>query len=67
VLEISAGTGRNMAYYSRDVERVVFSDLSFNMMQRAKMKWEAQPLSQRTYDAKFVVIDSQSMIAQVHC
>jgi hypothetical protein len=58
VLEVSAGTGRNIGYYSTDVESVVFSDVSYDMLRKAKLQWEAQP---RTYKATFVLSDIEAL------
>jgi len=59
VLEVSAGTGRNFGCYSSDVEHVVFSDVSFDMLRLAKLKWEA---SQHDYTASFMLSDVESLV-----
>lgn len=58
VLEASAGTGRNVGWYSDKVEQVVFTDVSYDMLRRAKLRWEERP---RPYDAAFVLSDVQAL------
>ena len=48
---MSAGTGRNVAFYPAAVESVIFSDVSYDMLRMAKAKWEQQ---ERSYAAAFV-------------
>ena len=59
VLEVSAGTGRNFSSYSTDVEHVVFSDVSFEMLRLAKLKWEA---CQPRYAASFMISDVDHLV-----
>eukprot|EP00892_Ulva_mutabilis_P011158 jgi/Ulvmu1/8414/UM042_0121.1 len=61
VLEVSAGTGRNFSCYSNDVEHVVFSDVSFDMLRLAKLKWEAVP--SHGFSASFMLSDVNSLAA----
>ena len=58
MLEVSAGTGRNVAYYPSAVQSVVFTDVSYGMLRKAKLKWEKVP---RAYDAVFVLSDAQHL------
>ena len=60
VLEASAGTGRNIAWYDDRVKQVVFTDVSYDMLKRAKLRWEERP---RRYDAAFVLSDVQALTA----
>lgn len=64
VLEVSAGTGRNVGWYPADVRSVLFTDVSYDMLRKAKLAWERQP---RTYDATFVLGDVQSLTAVRAC
>ena len=62
VLEVSAGTGRNIPYYRQGTQSVVFTDVSYDMLRRAKAKWEArQPL----YAAAFVLSDVEDLVVKV--
>ena len=63
VLEVSAGTGRNFGCYSGEVDHVVFSDISFDMLRQAKLKWET---SQHNYTASFMLSDVQSLVRHPH-
>lgn len=62
VLEVSAGTGRNVPYYGHNTAAVVFSDVSYDMLRRAKAKWEQQ---QPQYSAAFVLSDVEKLTAKV--
>ena len=58
MLEVSAGTGRNVGMYPADVRSVMFTDISYDMLRKAKLEWEQQP---RAYDATFVLGDVQAL------
>lgn len=60
VLEVGAGTGRNVGYYSpRSVERVLMTDSSDEMLARAKRK--LKEYSQRKPQYACVEADSQAL------
>jgi methyltransferase OMS1 len=49
VLEVGAGTGRNLPYYPKKaVDRVVLSDSSDQMLQQARYKIQRLPVAQRS-------------------
>jgi ubiquinone/menaquinone biosynthesis C-methylase UbiE len=64
-LETSAGTGRNIGYYSTGVEHVVFSDASHNMLRKAKQKWEGGLDVTSKHGATFVISDVESLTNKV--
>mmetsp|Transcript_22730 Transcript_22730/g.33564 ORF Transcript_22730/g.33564 Transcript_22730/m.33564 type:complete len:265 (-) Transcript_22730:240-1034(-) len=47
VLEVAAGTGRNLPYYSKSVDRIVLSDSSDQMLEQAQNKIFKLPESDR--------------------
>jgi ubiquinone/menaquinone biosynthesis C-methylase UbiE len=63
VLEVSAGTGRNVGSYPATVDSVVFTDVSYDMLRKAKLRWEEKP---RQYDATFVLSDVELLTKVQH-
>jgi len=60
VLEVGAGTGRNVGYYpSKTVERVLMTDASDEMLSKAKQKLKAVPQGKPQYAC--IAADSQSL------
>jgi methyltransferase OMS1 len=67
VLEVGAGTGRNITYYPKAVRRVVLSDASNEMLQQAKHKIQELPSEEQKrfallqVDAKALQTDTISL------
>ncbi|KAJ3052435.1 Methyltransferase-like protein 7B [Rhizophlyctis rosea] len=65
VLEISAGTGRNMDYYTKDrISHLTISDTNEPMLQKAWSKTRIPSLRNRLPPLDFRVIDSEQIPAQ---
>lgn len=61
VLEVSAGTGRNMSYYNPDsVTAVTMTDASKHMLWHAKQKHNQQNAK---LPVKFCLVDAQAMLS----
>jgi methyltransferase OMS1 len=58
VLEVGAGTGRNIFYYPKAVRRVVLTDNSQEMLQQAKDKIRQMPLEKQN---RFAVLQADAM------
>lgn len=61
VLETSAGTGRNIGYYSGAVDEVVFTDVSEQMLRQAKLKWEKSSPGWYQHRATFAISDIEAL------
>jgi len=57
ILEVGAGTGRNLGYYPSSVEKVVVTDSSDKMLERAKEKLSDMSKKER---GKYVVMEADA-------
>ena len=61
ILEVSAGTGRNLSYYNRQqVNSVTMTDTSKNMLWHARQKHDRHS---STLPVKFCLADAQRMVS----
>lgn len=61
VLEVSAGTGRNLPYYSKAATSITMTDTSKNMLWHARQKHDKYSVH---LPVTFCLADAQSMLSQ---